>query len=89
MVTKPTDAAGTLLLQRTARLRDCSGSQPAYDGSFEFEGWPIVAVAKAPLPDVDCNGVANSQYEVVTTQGDFGPAVDATDPASFWIALFR
>jgi hypothetical protein len=60
-----------------------------YDGSFEFEGWPTIAVEKAPLHDVDCDTVAGTQYEVITAQGDVDNNPDGNDAAAFVIALFK
>lgn len=89
MVTKPGGASGVAFCLHGLPDSGTAAVSGVYDSSFEFEGWPTIAVAKAPLPDVDCQTVAGTQYEVVTAQGDTNNAADANDPAAFSIVLFR
>jgi hypothetical protein len=89
MVTKPGGAAGVAFCLHSLPESGTAAVSGVYDSSFEFEGWPTIAVAKAPLPDVDCQTVAGTQYEVMTAQGDTNNTADANDPAAFSIVLFR
>lgn len=57
-----------------------------YDSSLEFEGPTLPSVAKAPLPDVDCNTVSGTQFEVIT----YRPAGSGTfTDGAFVIAFYQ
>ncbi len=57
-----------------------------WDSSTEFEGPADVIIAKAPLPDADCDTIAGTQFAVLTYSPS-GAGVFAD--RSFTIAFFR